>query len=671
MAIRTPMDSFTNDHLSCLAVVQDSSVHFWFLPQGKSSFVNSLPTSSNQEFSASNLSTYKPQPISSNPIQSIQWNPRSFKLAVIDKSGGSVYLQQLLFGKNHDYAKTTSDILTLSVQSENFTATCIGFPRSSGRYLAVGINTGLINVYNCGNKQITLRCQLRCTNLHPFNILPNELQPKCISWALNDRIIAAGYNNGSIVLFLAASDKISTNGGCKNFVLPFPCQYSKVRGCDVSLPECCMLKTSKFNSNLLCCGYSNGSIILWNIQWPVIGDTNNYILNYWDVKSFGTSMNKISILKESYKYCISIAFSSTNDQLLYSAGLPDLNLRVWDILSTSGQQKQQQQQQKPVKCLSPVDEQHGYLSIDVASRTHFLATGLVNGEVWLYNVQNMSTPIHCVSIGSGNNSIRLLSFSSALRPDLNDVNFNTTTYNNNNTSKEAVLCNLSTSTSQITNENSYSTSMNSTHLTCNNGQIRQALGELTNRMATSTTTETTGKTEQSKSQTRWAVMLHEFDQPESESLTSIISSNRSLLDQSLLISSGTSEAVTVDSINQKSLASSSSLKSLTSHPYDSILKDNKSFPPIPIDTSSRHSNTVDTEKLEDTAHTTAHSPHIPIEALSKCIDSRLSSVMSELNWSHSELLYKFAQLECKLDQMNELLVQMKLENDMMRLALIT
>nr|CAH8832658.1 unnamed protein product [Trichobilharzia regenti] len=136
-------------------------------------------------------------------------------------------------------------------------------------------------------------------------------------------------------------------------------------------------------------------------------------------------MNEISILKESYEHCISIAFSSNNDQLLYSAGLPHLNLRVWDILSTSGQQKQQQ---KPVECLSPVDEQHGYLSIDVDSRRHILATGLVNGEVWLYNVQNMSTPIHCISIGLGNNSIRLLSFSSTLQADLNDVDFN----NNNN-----------------------------------------------------------------------------------------------------------------------------------------------------------------------------------------------------------------------------------------------
>nr|CAH8863462.1 unnamed protein product [Trichobilharzia regenti] len=241
-------------------------------------------------------------------------------------------------------------------------------------------------------------------------------------------------------------------------------------------------------------------------------------------------MNEISILKESYKHCISIAFSSNTDQLLYSAGLPDLNLRVWDILSTSGQQKQQQQQ-KPVKCLSPVDEQHGYLSIDVAPRRHILATGLVNGEVWLYNVQNMSTPIHCVSIGSGNNSIRLLSFSSALRVDLNDVDFNTTTTTTtttttshiNTTSKEAALCNLSTS--QITDENSYSKAMNSTHLTCNNSQIRQALSELTNTMAT-ITTETTREAEQPKSQTRWAVMLHEFDQPESESLTGIISSNR-------------------------------------------------------------------------------------------------------------------------------------------------
>nr|CAH8863460.1 unnamed protein product [Trichobilharzia regenti] len=360
-------------------------------------------------------------------------------------------------------------------------------------------------------------------------------------------------------------------------------------------------------------------------------------------------MNEISILKESYKHCISIAFSSNTDQLLYSAGLPDLNLRVWDILSTSGQQKQQQQQQKPVECLSPVDEQHGYLSIDVAPRRHILATGLVNGEVWLYNVQNMSTPIHCVSIGLGNNSIRLLSFSSALRVDLNDVDFNTTTTTTTGhiitTSKEAALCNLSTS--QITDESSYSKAMSSTHLTCNNSQIRQALSELTITMAT-ITTETTGKRNS---------LNHKQDGH----------SNRSLLDQSLLISSGTSEAVTVDSINQKSLASSSSLKSLTSHPYDSILKDNKSFPPMPTDTSSRHSSTVDTEKLEDTAH----SPHIPIEALSKCIHSRLSSMMSELNWSHNELLCKFAQLECKLDQANKLLVQMKLENDMMRLALIT
>nr|CAH8869822.1 unnamed protein product [Trichobilharzia regenti] len=193
------------------------------------------------------------------------------------------------------------------------------------------------------------------------------------------------------------------------------------------------------------------------------------------------------------------------------------------------------------------------------------------------------------------------------------------------TSKEAVLSNLSTS-SQITDENSNSESMNGTHLTWNNSQIRQALSELSNTMATTTMTETTAKTEQSKSQIRWAEILHEFDQPESDSLTNIDNSSRSLLDQSLLISS---------------------------------------------DTSSRHSSTVDPEKLGETGHKTADSPHIPIEALSKHLDSRLSSMMSELNWSHNELLYKFAQLECKLDQMNKLLVQMKEEHDLLRLTLMT
>nr|CAH8819728.1 unnamed protein product [Trichobilharzia regenti]CAH8819736.1 unnamed protein product [Trichobilharzia regenti]CAH8819740.1 unnamed protein product [Trichobilharzia regenti]CAH8819746.1 unnamed protein product [Trichobilharzia regenti]CAH8869316.1 unnamed protein product [Trichobilharzia regenti] len=53
------------------------------------------------------------------------------------------------------------------------------------------------------------------------------------------------------------------------------------------------------------------------------------------------------LFKDYYEGCIRIAFSSNDDQLLYSAGLPDLNLRVSYIL-----------QQKPVTCLSPVDEQH-------------------------------------------------------------------------------------------------------------------------------------------------------------------------------------------------------------------------------------------------------------------------------------------------------------------------
>nr|CAH8869326.1 unnamed protein product [Trichobilharzia regenti] len=153
-------------------------------------------------------------------------------------------------------------------------------------------------------------------------------------------------------------------------------------------------------------------------------------------------------------------------------------------------------------------------------------------------------------------------------------------------------------------------------------------------------------------------MPHVFDQPESKPLTNIISSNRSLLDQSLLIDSDTA-----DSINQKSSASSS-LKSLTNHPYDPILEDKKSIPPMPIDTSNRHPSTVNTEKLEETAH----SPHIPIEALSKYLDSRLPSMTSELNWSHNGLLYKFAQLECKLDQTNKPLVQMMQENCVLRLV---
>ncbi|CAH8540995.1 unnamed protein product [Schistosoma turkestanicum] len=594
------MDSLLTDQHICLAAVQNSSVYFWSVFCDK----NSSGSSSNTEISSLEISdspslTYKPQMTDTCVLRSIQWDPRLCKLAVIDHSGSAIFFRHLYTGKNHEYDQNASDITTFSLLSQNFIVTCIAYPQRSGRYLAVGTNTGLINLYKC-RKQISFHSQLRCSNIDFESSSSNNVQPRCISWILNDRVIAAGYSNGCIVLFLAASS--TPTGECENFILPFP-SYPNHRNC--STPACNTLKTSRLDNTLLCCGYSDGSIILWSLQWPIIGNTKEYILNHWDPKSFLS----IPVDINDCEYCIDLALSS--DKLIFSAGAPDMNLRVWNISPSC---------LKPMKTLSPADKQHGYISVDLASNTSILATGLANGNIWFYNTHNLTSPIRSVCSES-NVPVRLLSFSF-------------TYWNNGETrfSSPELNC-LSTLPNENFDAKSHTklTSVQSIVTDTPLSSSRQPLHEVNNVI--------------SKYQPdTWASLFREFSIPDLSA-----HSNSSVFppsDQSS-IKSGSSE-VNIDNVEK-----TVSLK-----------------PDINLNRSQQLKSS-DYHDVNDNLNT--NSLNVTNEWLDQYFNVRLRSMMSEMNWSHNELLFKFTKLEWKLNQMCEefrsIVTQMRHENDLLRLAL--
>ncbi|CAI2732023.1 unnamed protein product [Schistosoma spindalis] len=572
-----------------LAAVQNSSVYFWSVLHDKNAFKSSSSNTDihNLEIPDSPSLTYKPQMTVTCSLRSIQWDPRSCKLAVIDNSGSAIFFRRLYTGKNHVYDQNTSDITTFSLLSHNFTATCIAFPQRSGRYLAVGTSAGPINLYKC-QKQISFRSQLRYSNINFESSSSNEVQPRCVSWILNDRVVAAGYSNGSIVLFLAASS--TPTGECENFILPFP---SHPNDNSLSTPACNILKTSRLDNTLLCCGYSDGSIILWNLHWPIIGHTHELILNHWDPKAFLST----SIKMNNCEYCVDIALSS--DRLLFSAGAPDMNLRMWNTSPSC---------LKPIKTLSPINEQHGYLSVDIASNTTILATGLANGNIWFYNILDFTSPIRCVSSGL-DIPIYLLSFSFIYRTsdeirfsspksnwpeNLQDENLDTKSYGNSTSVQNTVTDTLLISS-------------------------KQPFHEVTN-VITKYQPDT------------WVSLFREFSVPDIS-----LHSNSSIIPSS----------------------DQSSIKSNWSEGHiDNVEKTVSLKPESNIDVNINNDNINN------------NSFNITNEWLDQYFNVKLQSMMSELNWSHNELLFKFTKLEWKFDQMckefHNVIIQMKHENNLLR-----
>ncbi|CAH8605799.1 unnamed protein product [Schistosoma margrebowiei] len=598
----TPRDSFFMDQCMYLAAVQNSSVHFWSIRYDKNIFGSSNSDYRNLEIPDSPSLTYKPQMTVSCSLRSIQWEPRSCKLAVIDNSGSTIFFRRLYTGKNHVYDQNASDITTFSLLSHSFTATCIAFPQRSGRYLAVGTSAGPINLYKC-QKQISFYSQLRFSN-NCESLSSNEVQPRCVSWVLKDRVVVAGYSNGYIVLFLAASG--TSTGECEHFILPFP---SYANNNSPSTPACNIFRTYTESSDLLCCGYSDGSIIFWRLDWPIVRHTQELIFCRWDPTSFlPTSINT-----NNCEYCMDIALST--GRRLFTAGAPDMNLRMWDasILKLI-----------PIKTLSPIDEQHGYLSVDVTLDTSILATGLANGNIWFYNILDFTSPIRCVSSGS-DVPISLLSFSFAYRTS-DEVKFSSPKSN-----KLESLQDENLDAKLYGNSTSVQSTVTDTLLSLS----KQPLHEITNVIP--------------KCQPdTWVSLFREFSVPDIS-----LHSNSSMFPSS----------------DQGSIKSSWSEVNI-----DNIEKMVSLRPESNIDVNVVNIN----QQLKSDYHhnkdvVNLNSVNITNEWLEQYFNVKLQSMMSELNWSHNELLFKFTKLECKLDQMckefHNIINQIKHENNLLRYTL--
>ncbi|CAH8605099.1 unnamed protein product [Schistosoma curassoni] len=597
----TPRDSFFMDQCMYLAAVQNSSVHFWSVRYDKNVFESSLsnPGIRNLEIPDSPSLTYKPQMTVTCSLRSIQWEPRSCKLAVIDNSGSTIFFRRLYTGKNHVYDQNASDITTFSLLSHSFTATCIAFPQRSGKYLAVGTSAGPINLYKC-QKQISFYSQLRFSN-NSERSSSNEMQPRCVIWILKDRVVAAGYSNGSIVLFLAASG--TSTGECENFILPFP---SYPENNNPSTPACNIFRTCRGNNDSLYCGYSDGSIIIWYLDWPIVRPTEKLIFCRWDPKSFlSTTINT-----NNCEYCMDMALSIGGR--FFTAGAPDMNLRMWEASRLK---------LLPIKTLSPIDEQHGYLSVAVSLDTNILATGLANGNIWFYNIPDFTSPIRCVSSGL-NIPISLLSFSFVYRTS-DEVKFNSPKSNwlesLQDENLDAKLYGNSTSVQSIVTDTLLSSS-------------KQPLHEVTNIIP-------------KYQPDTWVSLFREFSVPDIS-----LHSNSSMFPSS----------------DQGSIKSN-----LSEVNINNVEKTVSLRPQSNIDVNVVNINQQlksDCHHLKDSVN--LNSIHITNEWLEQYFNVKLQSMMSQLNWSHNELLFKFTKLECKLDQMckefHNVINQMKHENNSLR-----
>ncbi|CAL8072991.1 unnamed protein product [Calicophoron daubneyi] len=321
-------------------------------------------------------------------IRGMTWIPRSRKISALDSSGEFIHIHPVATenqreGKTH--MLNFKPIHNGSLSSGEVHGACFAFPQRSSRYIAVGKSDGVIDLYDF-RKKLTLRSQFCCvTTSDRINMRDDEFpKPTCITWALNDTLLVVGNRTGSLCVFLAASPESEMKE------LTSPSGYEKT--------SCRVVQTAQMDTRIVAAGYSSGSVVVWRMDWPLSDSAHEHILAYFSLPSFTRTQN--SLVQDT----LSLAFSPVNPRLLGTAGLPDLRLRLW-FVEPSGSSHN-----APIETLVPVEPSLGYVSVAMAPDKFTLATGLMDGQVWLYDMRNLSAPTRRIRLKGF--PVSMLSFTS-------------------------------------------------------------------------------------------------------------------------------------------------------------------------------------------------------------------------------------------------------------------
>lgn len=135
----------------------------------------------------------------------------------------------------------------------------------------------------------------------PLRVNKTSSSIDAISWSKNDRFIACGNADGSVVLY--------------NTVLSVPSKpmlaqsHVKVLQQQQQMPKCLDVHFSSYTISYLVSGYEDGTVVCW--------DTNREVAN-------------LEFVRAHEQPCTSVVFSPFNNVLAISAGM-DAKINIYDL----------------------------------------------------------------------------------------------------------------------------------------------------------------------------------------------------------------------------------------------------------------------------------------------------------------------------------------------------
>jgi WD40 repeat protein len=211
---------------------------------------------------------------------------------------------------------------------------------SAGRHLAVGTANGFIELYDFKSQS---------TKRKLFKIQPTSGSVNCISWSKNDRYIATGNSNGSIILFNTVINQMS-----KPWLHPTKSSaLSNVTNGNgnTSFNSVTAMQYSIINTYILGAAYEDGTVVLWDVN-------KDLATCHFKSHNFG---------------CNALVLSPLNYILMISGGLDGL-ITLYDTTA--------KKQIKTITCNT------GIASLDLHKNGSTLCVGTVNGFINMFDLRH-------------------------------------------------------------------------------------------------------------------------------------------------------------------------------------------------------------------------------------------------------------------------------------------
>jgi WD40 repeat protein len=256
---------------------------------------------------------------------------------------------------------------------DTFDSKCCAYD-SNGRNLVVGNSHGIIEIFDF-KSQTQKR---KAYKIQPESPSGGQVAVNWIGWSKNDRYIATGNSDGSIVLFNAVMTQMNKP---LHFSAFRQAQTSPLKNISVTA-----MNYSIFNPGSLGAAYDEGSVALW--------DTNK---------------ESVSISYKSHNLpCTTISLSPVSAILMVSGGIDGL-ITLYDV-----------NQKKPLKQIEA--SKNGIASIEFFKNGYLLCVGTLNGHIQVFDLRNdqqvynsfkaHETSVNCIKILQNVSSQQMKVFSS-------------------------------------------------------------------------------------------------------------------------------------------------------------------------------------------------------------------------------------------------------------------